>query len=322
MRGVAVLVTGVGYIGAQLVLDLLDDGETVVGLENVFSTPPGALEALLRHPRFCLVRGSVSDPAAVARAIEAARPSVVYHLAAQSSAHPQAASIQYTERSNLVGPRVLLEALRGQADRVVLGSSFRVLGDDLVGMVGEDRPHGRVGDPSHLSKIYLERLGEMLAWQGRVPTVAVRLGITYGLGAVMKHDPRFQTVPNRFCAQAAAGERLQVASGRCAAFIHVQDAARALRAAARMPLREPFGVVNAAPDVRGLPEVAEQVRTAGAARGLGVAVDGPHQPGGPRFSVQSSLAALGWAPSQEMPSAIAEVLDYFLSARAPVATGR
>src|SRR5438094_3206531 len=119
MRAVAVLVTGVGYIGAQLARDLLDEGEAVVGLENFFSTRPDQLAPLLDRPGFSLVRGSVSDPAAVRRALDLARPDLVYHLASQPSAHPQAATAQYTERSNLVGPRVLFEALRGRAARVV-----------------------------------------------------------------------------------------------------------------------------------------------------------------------------------------------------------
>src|SRR5207253_2392266 len=93
MPPVASLVTGVGYIGGQLALDLLDGGEEVVGLENGFSTPPELLTAISR-PGFTLVRGSVADPRDVAAALDLARPRVVFHLAAQPSADPHAASTQ------------------------------------------------------------------------------------------------------------------------------------------------------------------------------------------------------------------------------------
>jgi nucleoside-diphosphate-sugar epimerase len=162
----------------------------------------------------------------------------------------------------------------------------------------------------------------MLAWNDGVPTVAVRLGITYGLGMVVKRDPRFQTVPNRFCAQAAAGERLRVLSGRAAAFVHVRDAVSALRLAARMPVRQPFSVVNAAPDVRRLGEVADLVREACDARAIEVVIEGPGEIDGPRFAVRSSLTSLGWAPTEDMHETVPAILDYFLGQRASMATSR
>ena len=120
---------------------------------------------------------------------------------------------------------MLLEAVRERGARVVFGGSFRVYGDDLVGAsVDEDTPYGRVGDLSHLSKIYVEQLARMLG----VPFVSVRLGVTYGLSPIMKSTPSFMTVPNLFCRRAARDETLQVLEDRPVAFIHVDDAADAL----------------------------------------------------------------------------------------------
>src|SRR6478609_4816327 len=105
------LITGIGYIGAALAEALLADGERVVGLENGFSTVPEVVNRLARHPRFTLVRGSVSSMRSVERAFGAAVQAmaggaddgagvdVVYHLAAQASAHPQAAPPKYTEQT-------------------------------------------------------------------------------------------------------------------------------------------------------------------------------------------------------------------------------
>ncbi len=316
MRPVVALVTGVGYIGAQLVRDLLDQGEEVVGLENFFSTRPGQLEALRTHPRFTLLQGSIANPRALRTALERASPRVVYHLAGQSSAHPDAASVHYLERSNLVGPRLLFEALRDRGvEVVVLGSSFRVLGDELPPVVDEAQPYGRVGDLSHLSKIYLEKLAEMLAYQGGPRVVSARLGISYGLSPVMKDDPRFQTAPNRFCAQAAAGERLRVLATRPAGFIHVRDAARALRLAAELPATTPYRVVNAAAEVLTVGEVAQLVRAIGQQRGLAVEIEGEVAASPQRFEVRSTLTNHGFQPQHSMPEALPEVLDFFLARR-------
>src|SRR5204862_7123625 len=134
------------------------------------------------------------------------------------------------------------------------------LGDVLPPRVDDAQPYGRVSDLAHLSKVYLEKLAEMSAWQGGPTAVVVRLGITYGVGPVMKRDPRFQTVPNRFCAQAAAGEPLRVLAARPAGFVHVRDAARALRVAAELPDSTPYRAVNCAPEVLSVADVAGLVR--------------------------------------------------------------
>lgn len=313
MPGVPSLVTGVGYIGAQLVHDLLDQGDTVVGLENFFSTRSDQLTTLLDHPRFTLVRGSLSDPGAVRRAVALAAPRVAYHLAAQPSAHPDAANAQYTERTNLVGPRVLMEALQeAGVETLVLASSFKVLGDFLPPTVDESLPYGAVGDLAHLSKIYQEKLSEMMAQHGGLRVASVRLGITYGLGPVMKSDPRFQTVPNRFCAQAAAGETLRVQATRPAGFIHVRDAARALRAAAELDSQSHYMILNAAPEVLTVGEVARIVQRAARAVGVEVQIhsSAPMAPG--PFRVRSKLESAGFQFRERMSHTVPEVLEYFL----------
>src|SRR5439155_11596386 len=95
-------------------------------------------------------------------------------------------------------------------ERVVLGSSFKVYGDALPAVVTERQPYGAVRDLAHLSKIYAEKLAEMMATTRSLHSVSVRLGITHGVGPVMKRDLRFMTVPNRFAQLAAAGEPLTV----------------------------------------------------------------------------------------------------------------
>src|SRR5919197_2381800 len=176
-----ILITGLGYIGAQLAADLLAEGEAVVALENFFCTPRAALRDLLREPNLRLVEGSINRPESLRRAFSTAAIRAVVHLAAQPSAHPLAASERYTELTNLVGARLTFEAAQAAGvERVVLGSSFRVYGDRLPPVVSERQPYGQVSDLAHLGKIYAEKLAEMLAATRVLRTVAVRLGITHG----------------------------------------------------------------------------------------------------------------------------------------------
>jgi nucleoside-diphosphate-sugar epimerase len=317
---VATLLTGLGYIGAALVGRLVErggDAEPIVALENFSSTPRTDIAAALPHGTI-LVEGDVADARDVARAFDALgtgahpeQPILVYHLAAQPSAAIAVREPELTERSNLLGARLVLEAAHQRGARVIFGGSFRVYGDDLIGQaVHEHTAYGRVGDLSHLSKIYVEQLARMIG----VPFVSVRLGVTYGISPIMKTTPAFMTVPNLFCQRAARGEMLSVLVDRPLAFIHVEDAADALlEASARLnavnPLRA-WDVVNAAPEVATIGHVARTVQRLVHERGGEVRIQGAASSEA-HFKVHSALEGHGFKPRHTLEDGLGEVLDFF-----------
>jgi nucleoside-diphosphate-sugar epimerase len=310
MRPVAALLTGVGYIGAALIRRLVERSERIVALENFYSTSREAVASVLPE---CvqLVEGDVADPQAVAQAFQKAaaksqEPITVYHLAAQPSAAAAVREPELTERSNLTGARVLLEAARDRGARVVFGVSFRVYGDDLIGpTVDEETPYGRVGDLSHLSKVYVEQLARML----ECSFVSVRLGVTYGRGPIMKTTPAFMTVPNLFCQRAIGGEVLQVLEDRPLAFVHVEDAVEALLLAAA-DTRATWQVVNAAPEVATIGQLARTVQRLVQSRGGWVRVQGATSSEA-TFGVRSRLDAMGFQARWTLASGLPDVLDFF-----------
>jgi nucleoside-diphosphate-sugar epimerase len=312
---VATVVIGVGYIGSRLVQELLFQGRDVVALDNYFSTDRRAIELLGRSADFRFVEGSVSDEEAIARALRGAgNVDAVYLLAAQASAHPDAATPGYTEQTNLSGPRLVLEALArlAQPPPLVYASSLRVYGAPLAERVDEDTPYGRFGDLSHLSKIYVEKLLEMYAETSGVTSRAVRLGLTYGVAPVMKTDRRFMTAPNLFCWQAAVGEELQVRTADWLGLIHVEDAARALIWAAEGIPTPGYLAVNAAPEVETLGTIARLVQTGARDRAIESRVSelaGPTSASRPRIS--SRLSAAGFTPVRRLGADLVEVLDHY-----------
>ena len=315
------LITGIGYIGAALAKALLADGQHVVGLENGFSTVPAVVTALAQEPGFQLVRGSINSERSLERACAAATADggsldVVYHLAAQASAHPQAAPPSYTELTNLSAPRLVYEAAaRHGARAMVYGSSFRVYGDHLTGAVGEDAPYGQIGDLSHLSKIYAEKLLEMLASQHPLPAISVRLGVVYGVGPLMKRDPRFLTVPNLFSLRAVAELPLTVhpSANRPIGFLHLDDAVQSLRVAGQLAVSDGQGAraVNAVSEVLSVGEVAAIVEREAVARSLSAQIEGAGPLSSARWSVVSSLGAAGFRPACTMTESLGAVLDYY-----------
>jgi nucleoside-diphosphate-sugar epimerase len=315
----AVLILGVGYLGAALAGYLLRLGQPVVGLDNMRSTDRTALDGLIRHGAFELVEGDLSDADAVARAFDAARPDVVFLLAAQSSPDDAAAPPEYTELTNLRGPRLVFDQCwRRGVETVVFGSSLRVYGQPLPPNFDESTPYGAQRDLSHLSKIYAEKLLELYATRAPdqpIAAVAARLAIVYGLSPVMKRDYRFMTVPNRFALQARRGETLRLSAGAGAlSLIYVDDAARALAACAALPPRG-YQPVNVLGEWMPLAGLAQCVVEEGARRGLAVAIDAPSEPLVPIPLGRSLLDDEGFARQRDVRSGVRELLDYFLADR-------
>lgn len=303
------LVTGLGYIGAALARRLLELGEEVVGLENFFSTQRAPVLNLKEYGRFTLVEGSVADRSAVQQALAGRAVDTVIHLAAQASAHPDAAPIAYTQKTNFTGPRILLEACHDHGvHRVVMASSTRVYRPPLPRRLSEAAPV-HVPDLVHLSHLYCEALVAAYGLSG----VAVRMGIVHGVGPVMKTDERFLPVPQRFCVQVARGTPLQVATGpeSLLAFVHLEDAVEGvLRARA---LSGSVSVVNLAAEVRTVASLAEAVQSVARARDRHVTVRylGRRRRYAAR-KVASSLDATGFRPVRRIEDSVGGVLDYYL----------
>lgn len=314
----AVLVTGVGYIGAPLVERLLAAGEAVVAVDNFFSTDPAVIERFTAHERFHFIEGDVSDPQVMRRAFSLAPISVVYSLAAQASASLEAAPARYTEETNLIAPRVMLDLmLEFDVPTVVYGSSFKVYGGDLPLVVTEETPYGRFGDLSHLSKCYAEKLLEMYAGNHRLNCYAIRLGIVYGLGPLVKQDYRFMTAPNKFGLQAVRGERIELYPGydRPAGFIHLTDAVDVMLAAGRETEHGGYLAVNAVTEMLSVAQVAQIVAEAARARGLRVGVKPAEALARPVVAdvpvVRSRFERFFAAPRRGMANSMGEMLTYF-----------
>ncbi|MSQ43813.1 MAG: NAD(P)-dependent oxidoreductase [Chloroflexi bacterium] len=327
-----VLVLGAGYIGAALIASHLQSGDRVVAMDNGFATDWDAIGRLMDGNCATLVRGDIREAGSIASVISHAWPvRVVYLLAAQASANPDAATPEYTEETNLRGPRLVLEAVRDAARAagsppppVVYGSSFHLYGPGLHGDVDETCPVGAQADLSHLSKVYAERLGEMHANRDGMTVVPVRLGIVYGVGPVTKRDLRFVTVPHAFALRRLGGLPVTInPSGvRPLAFCHLEDAVAALRLAPVGLAPGTFAPANAATEVLTVPEVLYRVDASAREFGIAVPDAGSREPRTSvvRFRIRSRLAAAGWLPRHDVAGSMPEILRHY--AGQPVRTPR
>jgi nucleoside-diphosphate-sugar epimerase len=234
---VRLLVLGAGYVGAKLGELALAEGHEVVLADNWWATRREQLDQLARSGAG-IQTVDVRDPDAV-RTLLATPVDRVYLLAAQASRPLSISEPSYTEQTNLVGPRVVAEALAelSSPGALVYGSSLHVYGPDLRGEVTTDHPYGRQGDLAHLSKVYAELCLDLYARRHGFPLALCRLGIVYGPGPVEHERPESQTVVDKFRRLVAAGEEPQLDAGGQATIgvVHVDDAARSLLAAPSDP---------------------------------------------------------------------------------------
>src|SRR5262245_40146237 len=76
-------VTGAaGFIGSNLVDELLRRGASVVGFDNMSTGRPSFLEQARKSPNFRLIEGDLKDSASVGASMRGAE--VVYHMAANA----------------------------------------------------------------------------------------------------------------------------------------------------------------------------------------------------------------------------------------------
>jgi UDP-glucose 4-epimerase len=230
------LILGAGYVGAALGAAALQRGHEPTLADNWHATERAQLDEL----DACGARVETADirHRDDLDRLLAGRPARVYLLAAQASRPLAEREPDYTEQTNLVGPRRVAEAVgRAGGPPLVFASSLHVYGPGLAGEVDADRPYGRQGDLSHLSKIYAELCLDMYARRHGFDLALLRLGIVYGPSPVAHERPESQTVVDRFRKLAAAGEPLPLDDGGRATIgvVHVDDVARIMLACPDRP---------------------------------------------------------------------------------------
>jgi CDP-glucose 4,6-dehydratase len=174
-------VTGAsGFVGANLVLGLLEKGAVVVCLERDESQR-NSLDLLNLRERVTVVRGSVDDLPLMSRILNEYEIDAVFHLAAQALVGAANRSPVSTFESNIRGTYLLMEACRlsPTVKRIVVASSDKAYGSHDELPYSEDFKLNAVY-PYDVSKACTDLITASYAKTFDLPVATTRSANIYG----------------------------------------------------------------------------------------------------------------------------------------------
>ena len=226
--GARSLILGAGYMGAALAEVALEQDHDVTLADNWYLTDRDQLEELEREGAR-VETADIRDREDLERLL-AQRPDRVYLLAAQASRLVAERDPDYTESTNVTGARRVAEALAAAG---VPAARVRQLAERLRARAdGSSHRRRPPAGPAARPGAPLEDLGRAVPRRcTRARTASTSRSCASGSStapASSEHDgPENQTVVDKFCRLAAAGEPLQLDDGGKATIgvVHVEDAA-------------------------------------------------------------------------------------------------
>ncbi len=237
----ALVTGGAGFIGSNLVDALLDRGDEVVVVDDLSTGRRANLDGALARGAD-LQEHDIRDGQRMRAVLGAARPEIVFHLAAQMDVRRSIEDPAFDAGINVIGTINVLEAARQAGVRRVINTSTggAIYGDVDVMPTPETvapKPMAAYGQSKYCAEAYC-------GWYERLhglSSVTLRYGNVYG----PRQDPQGEAgVIAIFCGRLLAGERpLIFGDGRQTRdYTYVGDIVAANLAAAAHP--EAHGAYN------------------------------------------------------------------------------
>lgn len=304
------LVTGgAGFIGSHLVERLLDDGYSVVVIDNYSTGRPENLAHLTQNLNLAVHESNIADGEAIIPLFEGV--DWVFHLAALADIVPSIQDPMNYHRSNVDGTVTVLEAARkAEVKRFVYAASSTCYGIPDVYPTPESTP-AQPMYPYALTKFVGEQY--VMHWHKiyGLPAISLRMFNVYGPRS--RTSGTYGAVFGVFLAQKLSGKPFTVVGdgAQTRDFTFVSDIADAFVAAARSGVAGEILNVGSG-DTYSVNRLVELLG--------GPVVHVPKRPGEPDCTfadITQIKKVLGWAPRvsfEEGVSRMLENIDYWREA--------
>ncbi|MDP6158268.1 MAG: SDR family oxidoreductase [Phycisphaerales bacterium] len=302
-----VITGGGGFVGSHLSRRLLDEGNTIVCIDNFFTSCKRTIEPLLDHPSYELITHDIIEPVFVTDVDQ------IYNLACPAApGHYQFNPVR-TVKTSVMGVINMLGMAKVTGARILQASTSEVYGDPTVSPQPETY-RGNV-NPIGRRACYDEgkRAAETLFFdyhrENHVDIRVARIFNTYGPNM----HPFDGRVVSNFIRQALAGEDITIfgEGSQTRSFCYVSDLVDGLiRLMNTDDLTGPINLGN--PQERTILDLAEHViELTGSTSQL---VRKPLPPDDPTQRCPDITLArerLGWTLQVELREGLAQTIDYF-----------
>lgn len=174
----AVVFGGAGFIGSNIVDELMAQGHEVVAFDNLSEGSMDNISRWRNNNKFSFLRGDIRDYDIVRRVCD--NKSWVFHLAAMSRIQPSITDPILAWSQNIIGTGNVLEACRqGGVKRVVYSASSSAYGSINEPPMTEDMPTDCL-NPYSLSKKVGEEMMDLYHRLYGLSTVSLRYFNVYG----------------------------------------------------------------------------------------------------------------------------------------------
>ncbi len=300
---------GAGFLGSHLCDRLIEEGHSVVCMDNLITGDTENIEHLfeLGQDRFRFVEYDVTDYLHVNGELD-----YVLHFASPAAPDDYLKYPIQTLKVGALGTHKALGLAKAKGARLLLASTSEVYGDPLVHPQPEDY-WGNV-NPVGERGVYDEakRFGEALAMAyHRYHGVGVRIARIFNT-----YGPRMRIDDGRalptFMSQALRGDPLTVYGdgSQTRSFCYVDDLVEGLYRLLMSDLTEPVNVGN--PDEVTIKEFAEEIiEVTGSTSGIVYEPLPEDDPQVRQPDITTAKEQLGWEPEVDRPEGLRRTLEYF-----------